>query len=180
MPAGRPWEYFDPSYRANARSHAAGGGPFRRTLPALPPPPPPRPPGPSESDMFTGIVSGLGKLVGGGLTLAGMPIPGAAVSAGAEALGGLGQVAEGDYVEGAGMLGGAATGTAAERLARHLHRRPSATALPVNPPVNPPARLRLPPVGVLPGALTPVGAGISPGQFQLNQALRPELWWLRP
>ena len=104
----------------------------------------------------------------------------AAGSAGAEALGGLGQVAEGDYVEGAGMLGGAATGTAAERLARHLHRRPSATALPVNPPVHPPARLRLPPVGVLPGALTPVGAGISPGQFQLNQALRPELWWLRP
>ena len=65
MPAGRPWEYFDPSYRANTRSQAAGREPFRRTLPSMPerPPEPPKQPGPSKADTASGVIGALGNIV---------------------------------------------------------------------------------------------------------------------
>lgn len=129
MPAGRPWEYFDPSYRANTRSQAAGREPFRRTLPSIPerPPEPPKQPGPSGADTASGVIGALGNLVGGGLTLAGMAPLGLGIMAGGQGLAAIPQIVEGDVLQGASMLGNAAAGTAAQRLAKHLHQPPAGT-----------------------------------------------------
>ena len=110
---------------------------------------------------------------------------GLGIMAGSQGLAAIPQIAEGDTLQGATMLGNAAAGTAAQRLAKHLHQPPAGTAL-MAPPLNPPARLQLPPVGASAEgalgyrALPPWPGEAGPGQLQLNPARRPELWWLQP
>lgn len=152
MPAGRPWEYFDPSYRADTRSQAAGREPVGRALPALPAPLPPSPPGPSGADTASGVIGALGKLVGGGLTLAsgGAMAPlGLGIIAGSKGLAAIPQIAEGDTLQGVSMLGNAAAGTAAQRLAKHLHEPP-------------------------PGTVFQPGSGVRPG-FSLDTGLAADM-----